>query len=71
MKAIILYDLAAPVEMSPEDAEVVALVNRGRAPDDRLVVAYGPDIYLVPRPVESGPVAFIKNIFRRFLKCLK
>lgn len=70
MKAIILYDLAAPVEMSPEDAEVVALVNRGRAPDDRLVVAYGPGIYLVPRPVESGLVAFIKNIFRRFLKCL-
>ena len=49
MKAIILYDLAAPVEMSPEDAEVVALVNRGHAPDDRLVVAYGPGIYLVPR----------------------
>lgn len=69
MKAVILYDLAAPVEMSQEDAEVVALVNRGRAPDDRLVVAYGPGIYLVPRPVESGLVAFIKNIFRRFLKC--
>lgn len=51
MKAIILYDLAAPVEMSPEDAEVVALVNRGRSPDDRLVVAYGPGIYLVPRSI--------------------
>lgn len=36
MKAAILYDLAAPVEMSQEDAEVVALVNRGRATDDRL-----------------------------------
>lgn len=71
MKAIILYDLAAPVEMSPEDAEVVALVNRGHAPDDRLVISYGPGIYLVPRPVESGLVVFIKNIFRRFLKCLK
>lgn len=49
MKAVILYDLAAPVEMSREDAEVVALVNRGRATDDRLVVAYGPGIYLVLR----------------------
>ena len=68
MKAIILYDLAAPVEMSPEDAEVVALVNRGRSPDDRLVVAYGPGIYLVPRPVESGLAAFIKNIFRRLFE---
>ena len=69
MKAVVLYDLAAPVEMSPEDAEVVALVNRGHVSDDRLVVACGPGIYLVPRPVESGLVAFIKNIFRRFLKC--
>lgn len=49
MKAVVLYDLAAPVEMSPEDEEVVALVNWGRAPDDRLVVVYGPSIYLVPR----------------------
>lgn len=70
MRAVVLYDLSTPVEMSPEDAEVVAMVNRGRAPDDRLVVARGPGIYLVPRPVEFGLMTFIKNIFRRFLKCL-
>lgn len=71
MKGTVLYDLSTLVEMSPEDAEVVAMVNRGRAPDDRLVVASGPGIYLVPRPVESGLMAFIKNIFRRILECLK
>ena len=56
MKAIVLYDLAAPVEMSPEDAEVVALVNRGRSNPfvNKVIVQDGSDLYLVDRPKRKG-----------------
>ena len=52
MKAIILYDLAAPVEMSPEDAEVVALVNRGHSAhlEEKVIIQDGAGLYLVKRP---------------------
>lgn len=56
MKAVILYDLAAPVEISPEDAEVVALVNRGRSNpfENKVIVQDGSDLYLVERPKRKG-----------------
>ena len=52
MKAVILYDLAAPVEMSPEDEEVMTMVNRGHSAhlEDKVIIQEGVELYLVKRP---------------------
>lgn len=51
MKMNVLYDLDDPVEITPQDAELFAVVNRGRAnPLAGCVIAQnGPDLYLITK----------------------
>lgn len=67
MKAMVLYDLAAPSYVSPEDEDVMALVNRGRGEDTRLLVLCGGSMYLVPRPKIWSLRALLKKYIGGFL----